>query len=165
MVRHHDGVGAELDREPGVIDIENAFDDQLAGPIFLDPLDVLPRQRRIELRGDPDAESEMTFSMPFTWPARLPKVLRLPIRMLQAQAGLLAISMMFLTRISGGTVMPFLMSRWRWPSTCKSTVSTSALHLAAAKGDRVKITMSGKFLPFKYYGATGNALAYGLKEE
>jgi cyanate lyase len=24
------------------------------------------------------------------------------------------------------------------------------------KGDRVKITMSGKFLPYKYYGATGN---------
>jgi cyanate lyase len=33
------------------------------------------------------------------------------------------------------------------------------------KGDRVQIGMSGKFLPFKYYGATGNALAYGLKEE
>jgi cyanate lyase len=33
------------------------------------------------------------------------------------------------------------------------------------KGDRVKITMSGKFLPYKYYGATGNALPYGLKEE
>jgi cyanate lyase len=33
------------------------------------------------------------------------------------------------------------------------------------KGDRVKITMSGKFLPFKCYGATGNALAYGVKEE
>jgi len=33
------------------------------------------------------------------------------------------------------------------------------------KGDRVAIAMSGKFLPFKYYGATGNALAYGLKEE
>jgi cyanate lyase len=33
------------------------------------------------------------------------------------------------------------------------------------KGDRVKITMSGKFLPFKYYGATGNQLAVGLKEE
>src|SRR5262247_154032 len=32
------------------------------------------------------------------------------------------------------------------------------------KGDRVKIGMTGKFLPFKYYGATGNALAYGLKE-
>jgi len=29
------------------------------------------------------------------------------------------------------------------------------------KGDRVKITMSGKFLPFKYYGATGNAQEYG----
>jgi cyanate lyase len=25
--------------------------------------------------------------------------------------------------------------------------------------------MTGKFLPFKYYGAMGNALAYGLKEE
>jgi cyanate lyase len=36
---------------------------------------------------------------------------------------------------------------------------------ADPKGDRVKITMSGKFLPFKYYGATGNQLAYGLKEE
>jgi cyanate lyase len=33
------------------------------------------------------------------------------------------------------------------------------------KGDRVKITMSGKFLPYKYYGATGNAQAYGYKEE
>ena len=36
---------------------------------------------------------------------------------------------------------------------------------ADPKGDRVKITMSGKFLPFKHYGATGNQLAYGLKEE
>src|SRR6202012_5616671 len=33
------------------------------------------------------------------------------------------------------------------------------------KGDRVKLTMSGKFLPYKYYGATGNAQAYGYKEE
>ena len=37
--------------------------------------------------------------------------------------------------------------------------------LADPKGDRVKITMSGKFLPFKYYGATGNAQEYGYKEE
>ena len=33
------------------------------------------------------------------------------------------------------------------------------------KGDRVKIGMTGKFLPYKYYGATGNALAVGLKED
>jgi cyanate lyase len=33
------------------------------------------------------------------------------------------------------------------------------------KGDRVRLTMSGKFLPFKYYGATGNEQAYGYKEE
>jgi hypothetical protein len=36
--------------------------------------------------------------------------------------------------------------------------------LVDPKGDRVKITLSG-FLPFRYYCATGNALAYGLKEE
>ena len=33
------------------------------------------------------------------------------------------------------------------------------------KGDRVKIGMSGKFLPYKYYGATGNAQTLGYKEE
>ena len=33
------------------------------------------------------------------------------------------------------------------------------------KGDRVRIGMTGKFLPFKYYGASGNELAYGLKED
>src|ERR1700687_1487009 len=33
------------------------------------------------------------------------------------------------------------------------------------RGDRVKITMSGKFLPYKYYGATGNAPQYGTTEE
>jgi cyanate lyase len=33
------------------------------------------------------------------------------------------------------------------------------------KGDRVKFTMSGKFLPYKYYGATGNSQQYGYKEE
>jgi cyanate lyase len=32
------------------------------------------------------------------------------------------------------------------------------------KGDRVKITMSGKFLPYKYYGASGNVPGYGFKE-
>jgi cyanate lyase len=36
---------------------------------------------------------------------------------------------------------------------------------ADPKGDRVKITMSGKFLPYKYYGATGNVPGYGYKEE
>jgi cyanate lyase len=36
---------------------------------------------------------------------------------------------------------------------------------ANPKGDRVKIGMTGKFLPFKYYGATGNNLELGLKEE
>ncbi|MCX7298703.1 MAG: hypothetical protein NTU64_17975 [Hyphomicrobiales bacterium] len=36
---------------------------------------------------------------------------------------------------------------------------------ADAKGDRVKLGMTGKFLPFKDDGAKGNEVAYGLKEE
>ena len=37
--------------------------------------------------------------------------------------------------------------------------------VANPKGDRVQITMSGKFLPYKYYGASGNVPEYGFKEE
>ena len=36
--------------------------------------------------------------------------------------------------------------------------------VANPKGDRVKFVMTGKFLPFKYYGATGNNMEYGFKE-
>ncbi|HTZ67559.1 MAG TPA: cyanase [Roseiarcus sp.] len=34
-----------------------------------------------------------------------------------------------------------------------------------AKGDRVRIVMSGKFLPYKYYGAEQGVPEYGYKEE
>ncbi|WP_424812178.1 cyanase [Roseococcus sp. YIM B11640] len=37
--------------------------------------------------------------------------------------------------------------------------------MAHEKGDRVKITMSGKFLPYKYYGAEQGIPQYGYKEE
>jgi cyanate lyase len=33
------------------------------------------------------------------------------------------------------------------------------------RGDRVKLTMSGKFLPYKYYGTSGNLQGYGYKED
>jgi cyanate lyase len=36
---------------------------------------------------------------------------------------------------------------------------------ADSKGEGVALGMTGKFLPFKYYGAAGNQLGYGLKEE
>jgi cyanate lyase len=35
---------------------------------------------------------------------------------------------------------------------------------ANPKGDRVKLTMSGKFLPYKYYGNEPGIPDYGLKE-
>ncbi len=37
--------------------------------------------------------------------------------------------------------------------------------VANPKGDRVKLTMSGKFLPYKYYGNSGNVPEYGYREE
>jgi cyanate lyase len=37
--------------------------------------------------------------------------------------------------------------------------------LSHEKGDRVKITMSGKFLPYKYYHNEQGIPAYGFKEE
>ncbi|MBN9601740.1 MAG: cyanase [Afipia felis] len=37
--------------------------------------------------------------------------------------------------------------------------------VADPKGDRVSIGMTGKFLPYKYYGATGNHAPLGYKEE
>ncbi|MES2712767.1 MAG: cyanase [Pseudomonadota bacterium] len=37
--------------------------------------------------------------------------------------------------------------------------------MAHPKGDRVKISMSGKFLPYKYYGAEQGIPEYGFKEE
>jgi cyanate lyase len=37
--------------------------------------------------------------------------------------------------------------------------------LPNAKGDRVRLVMSGKFLPYKYYGAEQGVAEYGFKEE
>jgi cyanate lyase len=37
--------------------------------------------------------------------------------------------------------------------------------LAHPKGDRVRLAMSGKFLPYKYYGAEQGLPEYGYKEE
>ncbi len=37
--------------------------------------------------------------------------------------------------------------------------------LANPKGDRVRLVMSGKFLPYKYYGAEQGVPEYGFKEE
>lgn len=36
---------------------------------------------------------------------------------------------------------------------------------ADAKGDRVRLGMTGKVLPFKDEGAKGNEIGYGVKEE
>lgn len=49
--------------------------------------------------------------------------------------------------------------------SCRRSISTWSWSVwANPKGDRVQIAMSGKFLPYKYYGASGNHQEYGFKE-
>src|SRR5712671_4978956 len=56
MVGDHQCARAGLGRDPRVVDIEHALENELAGPQAPDPLDVLPRQRRVELGRDPGGE-------------------------------------------------------------------------------------------------------------
>ena len=42
---------------------------------------------------------------------------------------------------------------------------TEIERLPHEKGDRVKITMTGKFLPYKYYGNEQGIQGYGVKED
>jgi len=42
---------------------------------------------------------------------------------------------------------------------------TEIERLPHEKGDRVKITMTGKFLPYKYYGNEQGIQGYGIKED
>src|SRR6516225_3667686 len=44
---------AGLNRNAGILDIENAFENELARPQAFDPFDVFPAQARIELLCDP----------------------------------------------------------------------------------------------------------------
>ena len=56
MVGDHQRLRTGLRRLLRIFDVENAFEDQLAGPDAADPVDVFPVQRGIELRRDPRAQ-------------------------------------------------------------------------------------------------------------
>ena len=66
-----------------------------------------------------------------TWPTKLPKLWRLVPAMPKHQRGFIIRLMMLAIVGRGGAVRPFFKSLWRWPITCKSSVSTSALQRAA----------------------------------
>ncbi len=53
MVGDDDRVGAARGGDLRVLGVEDAFQDQLAAPPVLHPLDVLPAERGVELAGDP----------------------------------------------------------------------------------------------------------------
>ena len=95
MVRHDDGVGAELDRGLGVFDVENALDDELARPDFLDPFDVFPVQRRIELLVGPLRQRGDVLHALHVAGEIAEGLAACSCRMLKAQPGLVAMSMMF----------------------------------------------------------------------
>src|SRR5574344_905816 len=77
------------------------------------------------------AANEPMSDTPFTWPTRLRKVRRCVAAMPRHQRGLVMRLRMFFSVGWGGAVRPFLMSLWRWPITCKSSVSTKALQRAS----------------------------------
>ncbi len=53
MVRDHDPIGAKTHRVARIFRIEDPFDHHRAVPEFADPLQVLPRDRRIEVVRQP----------------------------------------------------------------------------------------------------------------
>src|SRR5262249_58941935 len=53
VIGDHERACAHLGGGPGVFDVEDALEDELARPEAADPLDVLPAQCRIELPGGP----------------------------------------------------------------------------------------------------------------
>ena len=77
-----------------------------------------------------------------TWPTRLPKVWRLVPAMPRHQRGLVIRLMMLAMVGRGGADKPFLRSLWRWPITCRSSVSTMALTLAALQRSIIRAMAS-----------------------
>ncbi len=77
------------------------------------------------------AASDLTSLTPLTWPTRLRNVCRRVPIMPSTQRGLV---MMFSALPSDGMTEArslFFRSLWRWPMTCRSSVSTIALHFAS----------------------------------
>ena len=110
----------------------------LPGQILLDPLDVLPVQRRIELVVGPLRERcDVLHALHVA--GEIAEGLAPAHQHAERPARLGGDVDDVLERISGGTVMPFLMSRWRWPSTCRSTVSTSALHSGVGRARKISL--------------------------
>ena len=67
----------------------------------------------------------------FAWPAIFLNVQRLFFRYLSPHGILVLRFMRFGIVNLGGVDRPFLISRWRFPSTCRSTVTTRAEQFAA----------------------------------
>src|ERR1700726_3631371 len=53
MIGNHDAVGTDIGRCAGVFGVQNSLDDDGSFPGCPDPLDVLPKNRRIEIVAKP----------------------------------------------------------------------------------------------------------------
>ena len=84
----------------------------------------------IPIAGDLITSDDMS-PTPLAWPTMLPNVRRLVPSMPRHQRGLVARLMRLASVGLGGDDRPFLMSLWRWPRICRSSVSCSAEHPAA----------------------------------
>ncbi len=91
-------------------------------------------------------DSELMSETLFAWPTMLPKWRRGVRSMFMHQRGLVARFIRFGMVSFGGAVMPLRTSLWRWPSTCRSSVSTSAEQLAALARSIRRLMKSRSFI-------------------
>ena len=77
-----------------------------------------------------EASEDMSLTL-LAWPTMLRKVRRDVPSMPRHQRGLVARLIRLAMVGLGGVDRPFFRSLWRWPSTCRSSVTTSAEQLAA----------------------------------
>src|SRR5450830_1474405 len=96
------------------------------------------------------ADSEDMSDTDVAWPTMLPEPRRCVPSMPATQRGLVAMLMILAMVSFGGADRPLRKSLWRWPSTCKSSVNTSAPHLAALARSIRRLMNSRSFMTYSW---------------
>ena len=153
-----------LGRVLGVIDVEDALDDQLAAARLF-----LIHSTSFQFSAGSNCSlvhcaSDLTFVHAFDVAGEVAEGLALALEDAPApRPACWRCRRDWRGVIRGGTVMPLRMSRWRWPSTCRSTVSTSALHFALAARwinslDEAAVAHDVELEPERFRYSRGNVL-------
>ena len=112
--------------------VEHALDDELSRPEALDPFDVAPGERLVELRHRPFRELAHALRAR-QMPGEIAEGPALAAQHADEPRQLHRHAEKVRQLKRGGTERPFRASQCRSPSTCRSTVSTSALQPGGAR--------------------------------